>query len=217
MVTFHCLAIPDAEPNPSYLRAEKSPNGEGGKVQSCFCLWVCKLWGSVSLLVPSSFSSDWESRRSPWRRAWAEWTPPWASKSFSGRLGRSEVEASGTASLQLWREGLLSCITESSRFETWWEKVSCCEKKMSPAISIHKKCHIHQWFLGSRCERGLPKLWSNRWGHHPTVTAEELGGCKKQSSATPEGEQGNRFGPRELRCTWKEWIQWAQRLASSET
>ena len=41
----------------------------------------------------------------------------------------------------------------------------------------------------------------------PTVIAEELGECKKQ------GEEGNRIGPRYLRCIWKEWIQWAQRPA----
>ena len=43
------------------------------------------------------------------------------------------------------------------------------------------------------------------------VIAEELGEWKKQ------GEQGSRIGPRELRCVRKEWIQWAQRLASSHT
>ena len=30
----------------------------------------------------------------------------------------------------------------------------------------------------------------------PTVTAEELGECKEQPSATPWGEQVNRIGPR---------------------
>ena len=45
----------------------------------------------------------------------------------------------------------------------------------------------------------------------PTVIAKRLGECKKQ------GEQGNRIGPRYVRCIWKEWIQWAQRLASSCT
>ena len=120
---------------------------------------------------------------------------PWASKSFSGRFGRSEVQAKGTASLQPWREGLLSYITESSRFETWWEKVSCCENKMSPAISINKKCHIHQQFLASRCERGLPKLWSSWWCHPPHCDCWGPRGMQEQLSATPEAEQGNRFGP----------------------
>ena len=45
----------------------------------------------------------------------------------------------------------------------------------------------------------------------PPVIAEELGGCKKQS------EQGNRIRPRQPRRLWKEWIQWAQRPASSHT
>ena len=44
-----------------------------------------------------------------------------------------------------------------------------------------------------------------------TVIAEELGECKKQ------GKQGNGIGPRQLRCIWKEWIQWAEMLASSHT
>ena len=69
---------------------------------------------------------------------------------------------------------------------------SWCEMKISPAILINKKCHSHQWFLVSKCELGLPKLWSSKCCHHShlMVIAEELGWCKKQ------GEQGNRFGPR---------------------
>ena len=42
-----------------------------------------------------------------------------------------------------------------------------CKMKISPAISINKKCHSHQRFLASRCEWGLPKLWSNRFCHPP--------------------------------------------------
>ena len=45
----------------------------------------------------------------------------------------------------------------------------------------------------------------------PMVTAEELGECKNK------GEQGNEIRPRQLRCIWKEWIQWAQRIAFSHT
>ena len=73
------------------------------------------------------------------------------------------------------------------------------------AISVGKKCHSHQWFL----------MWIRvpiQWMLPPlTVTTEELAECKKQ------GEQWNRTGPRELRCTGKEGIQGAQRLASSHT
>ena len=67
---------------------------------------------------------------------------------------------------------------------------SCsCEIKISPAILINiliNQCHSHQWFLASKSEWGLPKLWSSRCCHHPMVIAEELGECKKQ------GEWGSR-------------------------
>ena len=86
--------------------------------------------------------------------------------------------------------------------------VCVCEIKISPDILINKKCHSHQWFLASKCEWGLPNfdpvdaatLLDDCWG---------AGECKKQS------EQGNRIGPRWLRCIWKQWNQWTQRLASS--
>ena len=58
-----------------------------------------------------------------------------------------------------------------------------------------------------------------------TVTAEELevetgGGLDDRSSQRPhlpllEANKETGFDPRELRCEGKEWIQWAQRLASS--
>ena len=118
-------------------------------------------------------------------------------------------------------------------------------------------CHISkqemsksQWFLASKCEGGLPRLWSSGCYHPPVATtpkmllplplqdemavsnahfsnlvqcpatstfAEEQGECGKQPSATPWGELGREFGPRRLRCMWKEWIQSARRLASSHT
>ena len=52
-----------------------------------------------------------------------------------------------------------------------------CEMKISPAISINKKCHSHQWFLVSSCEGGLPKLVQGILPP-PMVTAEELGDAR---------------------------------------
>ena len=57
-----------------------------------------------------------------------------------------------------------------------------CEIKISPAISINKKCHRHQWFLASSCEWGLPKLIQGMLPP-PMVIAEELG--KARSSHLP--------------------------------
>ena len=37
--------------------------------------------------------------------------------------------------------------------------------KISPAISINKKCHSHQWFLAFKCEGGPPKLGSSGCCH----------------------------------------------------
>ena len=39
--------------------------------------------------------------------------------------------------------------------------------KISPAISIKKKCHSHQWFLTSKCEWTLSELRSRRCHDHP--------------------------------------------------
>ena len=58
--------------------------------------------------------------------------------------------------------------------------------KISLAISINKKCHGHQWFLASKCEWGLPKLWYSRcchplrslqrsWGNARSKAKEETG------------------------------------------
>ena len=112
-------------------------------------------------------------------------------------------------------------------------KLNWREMKISPAISINKKSHSHQRFPASRCEWGLPK-----WNTVPviqmlpssTVIAEELGDGGggwgvgyARSSHLPhlplllKMNQETGFGPRELRCMWKGWIRWAQRLASSHT
>ena len=42
-----------------------------------------------------------------------------------------------------------------------------CEVKISPAISINKKSHSHRWFLASKREWKLPKLWSIECCHPP--------------------------------------------------
>ena len=55
-----------------------------------------------------------------------------------------------------------------------------CEMKIPLAILINKKCHSHQRFLASKCERELPKLYSNGCYPPARVIAEELGECKKQ-------------------------------------
>ena len=52
-----------------------------------------------------------------------------------------------------------------------------CEMKISPAISINKKYHSHQWFLVSSCDGGLPKLVQGILPP-PMVTAEELGDAR---------------------------------------
>ena len=44
--------------------------------------------------------------------------------------------------------------------------------KMSPAISIIKNCHSHQWFLVSKHERELLKLWSSGCRHPPWIIAD---------------------------------------------
>ena len=71
------------------------------------------------------------------------------------------------------------------------ESVSC-EKEIPPAILINKTCHSHQRFLASKCERELPKLYSNGCYPPARVIAEERGECKKQ------GELGSKQD-------WKKW------------
>ena len=101
------------------------------------------------------------------------------------------------------------------------------EMIVSPAISINKKCHNRQRFLASKCEWMLPKLWANRCCHpipppHPTVQgdcwgSEVSGNATSSHLSLLKVNKETGFGPRQLRCIWKEWIQWAQRLVSSHT
>ena len=84
--------------------------------------------------------------------------------------------------------GNLSSIPGSGRSPG--EGNGYCEKKVSLALSIHKKCHSHQRFMASKCQGRLPKLLIHRMLPTPTVIAEDLGECMKQ------GEQGNKIGPR---------------------
>ena len=39
--------------------------------------------------------------------------------------------------------------------------------KISPGISVNKKCHSYQWFLAFNCEWGLPKLRYSKFCHSP--------------------------------------------------
>ena len=64
-----------------------------------------------------------------------------------------------------------------------WEKyqeleIHRCEMKLSPAILINKKCHSHHWFLISKYEWGLPKLWS-RGCCYPHSDCWGAGGIQK--------------------------------------
>ena len=101
------------------------------------------------------------------------------------------------------RKGAEIQSTQSWHRAMWGENISC--------VLINKKCHSHQRFLASRCEWGLPKLQFRGCRHPPKWLLRSWG------NARSKGGQGNRVGPGELRCMWKEWVQWAQRLASSHT
>ena len=73
-----------------------------------------------------------------------------------------------------------------------------CEMKISPAISINKKCHSHQRFLASKCERELPKLGSvhtapsqgDCWGaggmQEARWTGKQVMQMKGMNSVSPE-------------------------------
>ena len=74
--------------------------------------------------------------------------------------------------------------------EVWNENISCHinQQEMAQASAIS----------GFQMSTRDPKLQSNLAdAATPTVIAEELEECKKP------GEQRNRMGPRQLRCTWK--------------
>ena len=93
-----------------------------------------------------------------------------------------------------------------------------------PTDSTQVSCFASRFFaswatrlLSSKCEWGLPKLWFSRCLLPLQWLLRSLGNAR--SSHLPylpllkvNKEIG--FGPRQLRCMWKKWIQWAQRLAS---
>ena len=77
--------------------------------------------------------------------------------------------------------------------------------KISPAISINKKCHSHQWFPAFKCEGGLPKLGSSgccqphlwllrSWGDARSKVSKETGfapdswgACERNGFSEPRG------------------------------
>ena len=65
-----------------------------------------------------------------------------------------------------------------------------CEMKISPAILINRKCHSHQWFLASKCEWELPKLWSCGCCHPPQWLMRSWGYARskvnKETRLAPE-------------------------------
>ena len=64
-----------------------------------------------------------------------------------------------------WLQLFLHIASPDSDSGFFWFICSFHEMKISPAISINKECHSQQWFLASRCQRGLPKLRSSRCCH----------------------------------------------------
>ena len=118
--------------------------------------------------------------------------------------------------LKLWKNikwgWFLSPWNKVERFCRSWQRLNWFANdflwgykiKISPSILINKKCHSHHWFLTSKYECELPNC-NPAVLPPPMVIAEKLEECKKQ------GEQGNRTGPRRLKCIWEEWVQWAQR------
>ena len=91
------------------------------------------------------------------------------------------------------------------------------EMKISPAISTNEKCHSYQHSLASKCEWGIPKLWSSRCHHPPWWLLRSWGNARSSHLPLLKLNKETGFGPRYLRCIWKEWIQWVQRLTSSHT
>ena len=94
--------------------------------------------------------------------------------------------------------------------------------KWNSSSHINKQgCNSHQWFQASKSEWGLWRGSTMPEIQHattPTVTAKELGvGWGGGAGVRNQRQNKTGFGPRQLRCIWKEWIQWAQRLASAQT
>ena len=78
--------------------------------------------------------------------------------------------------------------------------------KVSPAISINRTCHSHQWFLASKCEWGLPKLSSSGCCHPPWWQLRSWGNARgkvnKETRMAPDSwgvYERNEFSePRDL-------------------
>ena len=80
---------------------------------------------------------------------------------------------------------------------------SCgCATKISPALSINKKCHCHQQLLASSVNEASQNFIHGMLPH-PTEIAEELEECRKQEElgeCKKQGEQRNRISSRQMRC-----------------
>ena len=96
----------------------------------------------------------------------------------------------------------------SSHFAFCFPGYEFVKWNLSPVILINKKCHSHQWFLAPRCEWGPPNLGCRPCCHPPHWLLRSWGDARSRVSE----EAG---WPRWLRRTWKERIQWAQRLVAS--
>ena len=64
------------------------------------------------------------------------------------------------------------------------------------AISINNKCHSHQQFLASKCEWGLPKLWSSRCHHPPRWLLKRLSNARSSHLPLLKGNKEIGFGHR---------------------
>ena len=75
--------------------------------------------------------------------------------------------------------GVTKSQTQPSNWTTTIKKreTSHCEMKISPAISLNKKCQSHQRSLAFKCEWGLPKLGSSGC-YHPHGDCWGAGGMQ---------------------------------------
>ena len=83
--------------------------------------------------------------------------------------------------------------------------------------ALEKEMEAHSCILAWRIPRtaepgGLPSKGSHRVGHDWSNLAAAAAGIRNVSMIVQAG-----FGPRLLRCIWKECIPWAQMLATSHT
>ena len=93
-------------------------------------------------------------------------------------------------------------ITVIQVYALWSENICCHNKQEMPQSSAISG--LQMWMRS-------PKTVIQWMLPPPMLIAEKLGESKKPS------EQGNRIWPQITRCIRKEWIQWGQRLPSSET